>query len=392
MKQSKPGKPERKPIPKRTTPLGEDISDTTLQRKRAQLVTLPFQPQTENARGKLLVDLAGLYWRRGEYSPSVDVWQQLLKMAEAGGDPEFLAKVHSTLSATYAHSGDSTTAITHAKRALVYDPHSMEAMFALGLAYDHAGDYPNAIRWWQRLLLSHPELQHVYDSLGSIYARQGDYGEAERFLQKALAMDPTEDTTLNELGNLYVTLGRYQEAQDLFKKAMRLDPKRASASNNLGNCYLRMGRIEDARRAYEQRVQMRPEDALWANIGLGIIYRSFPSEKALAKSKAYFEQALDIYAGQQARLLTGRLIEHEVRRALTLTGLDDREGWALWSALMNNPDIHHVGPGPWDDWLFCLRLLARGHKPPAHIQEIIELVEQRHTRDQSDSDNTTAPE
>ena len=373
-------KSQRPPLRKRTTPSGEDISDHVLQRKRGELVTLPMHPATENKRGKLLVDLAGLYWKRGDFSPALEVWQQLLKMAEAEKNAEFQAKIHAVLALTQAHNGETSKAVEHAQRALLFDPHSKEALFALGLAYDYNGEYPKAIEWLQRLQRMEPDLQHVYQAMGSIYMRWGKFAEAEQYLRQAVSLEPNDDVALNELGNFYVSVRRYQEAQELFKKAMRLDPKMSSAYNNLGNCYLRMGKFDEARKLYEKRVQIRPEDALWACIGLGILYRSFPGEKAFAQSKRWFDQALTIHASKEARLLTGRLAEHDVRRALILTGLDDPEGLSLWSTLMANTELQYVGLGVWDDWLFALRLLADCHRPPAQVQQIIPLVEEQFQR------------
>jgi len=367
-------KSQRPPLRKRTTPSGEDISDYVLQRKRGELITLPIHPATENQRGKLLVDIAGLYWKRGDFAPALDVWQQLLKMAEAEKNGEFQAKIHAVLALTHAHNGAPVKAVEHAQRALISDPYSKEALFAMGLACDYNGEYAKAIEWLQRLQKQEPDLPHVYQAMGSIYMRWGKFAEAEQHLRQALTLEPNDDVALNELGNFYVSAHRYQEAQELFKKAMRLDPKMSSAYNNLGNCYLRMGKFDDARKLYEKRVQVRPEDALWACIGLGILYRSFPGDKALAQSKRWFEQALTIHASKEARLLTGRLAEHDVRRALILTGLDDPEGLAVWSTLMTNEELQYVGLGVWDDWLFALHLLADSHRPPMQVQQIIPLV------------------
>lgn len=374
MNTNKPQRPPRSPLPKQTTPSGEDISDGMLQRKRTELITLPLHPVTENQRSKVLVDLAGLYWKRGDFAPALDVWQQLLKMAEAEKNTEFQAKIHAVLALTHAHNGASAKAVEHAQRALIFDPHSKEALFAMGLACDFNGDYAKAIEWLQRLQKQDPDFHHVYEAMGSIYMRWGRAAEAEQSLRHALTLAPEEDVTLNELGNFYVSVGRYPEAQELFKKAIRLKPQMASAYNNLGNCYLRMGKLDEARRLYEKRVQVRPADALWACIGLGILYRIFLGDKALAQSQRWFNQALAIYAGKEARLLSGRLIEHDVRHALILTGLDDPEGLPLWTALMANAELNHVGRGSWDDWLFCLRLLADCQRPPAQVQQIIPLV------------------
>lgn len=379
MKQQKPGKSVYKPMRKRTTPYGEDISDGALQRKRTELITLPFQPATENQRGKLLVDLAALYWKRGDFAPALDLWQQLLKLAEADQNPAFQARIHAVLALTHAHNGAAAKAVEHAQRALLFDPFSKEALFAMGLACDYNGDYAQAVAWLARLQQQEPALPHAYEAMGSIYMRWGKFAEAEQQLRHALALAPTDEVTLNELGNLYVSLGRYQEAQELFKKAIQLEPKQASAYNNLGNCYLRMGKTEDARRLYEKRVQLRPEDALWACIGLGILYRTFTGEKAPVRSQQWFTQALTIHSSGEARLLTGRLIEHEVRRALILTGLDDAEALPLWLALMANPEIQYVGRGSWEDWLFCLRLLAGCQRPPAPVAAIIALTEEQFT-------------
>lgn len=350
---------------------GADEHD--LQQARLKLLTLPKHPATENARSRALVDLASIYWRTGDYVAAVAVWQQQIKVAEAQGDKTALAMLHAALAGTYAHSGDATKAIETAKQALIYDPRNLQALYALSMAYDAAGDYDNSLRWARRLLTFAPDFQMAYEQIGGIYCRLGDFAQAEKYLRRALELDPKSITGLNELGNMYIAQARYTEALAQFDAAQRAHRDEPNSHNNRGNCYLHMGRLAEARRSYEQRIKLYPADAFSAHIGMGVIERQDPTPQARERSDAHFRRALEIHASKEARLLA-RLLEHEARRALALTGLGDEQALVVWQAVLADPQLASVGPGACKDWLFVAEKLAHCPHPPPRIAEIVALL------------------
>lgn len=368
---------------KRTTFDGRDISDAHLERVRLQLVMLPQGPMGDRQRKQILLELATVYWARNEYPAALSVWQQLLKIVDEEKDPVFQGMALAAIAVCYAHSGDADVAIEHAQRALVFNPHNAEALLAMGIAYDFAGDYANALLWLERLIRYHPTFQQAYVFLGAIFVRLAQYDVAETHFKKAAELgdgqrqsqdwSQDDESALNGLGNMYIMQGRYEEADKVFKKLINRYPDRPLTYNNLGNCYLHMGRLQDAKRTYEKRVRMRPDDALWTVIGLGLIYGTIPKERALARSKGYFQKAHDIFESQQARMLAGRLIEHDALGAIALIGLDSADALSAWEAIMTNPDSQLVGPGMWSEWLFTLSMLADGVQPPTCIQTAIAL-------------------
>ncbi len=363
----------------RTTSDGRDISDAYLERLRLQVVMLPQTPATRHQRQQLLVELADVYWSRNEYPSAIAVWQQVLKSAQTAGDQNYLGRVLATLALCYAHSGDAEAAIEPAKRALVFNPHNSEALMAMGVAYDVAGDFDNTALWLARLVRYHPTFQQAYMLLGALHVRLAQYDVAESYFKKAATLGegqawPEDDeTALNGLGNMYIMQGRYEEAHKLFRKTISRYPDRPLTYNNLGNCYMHMGRLQDAKRIYEKRVRMRPDDALWAVIGLGLIYRTFPTEKALARSNDYLQQARNIFESQHARKLAGRLVEYEALGAFALIGLDAVDALGAWEVIMTDADSQNIGPGMWAEWLFILTILAASPQPPTCIQAAIAL-------------------
>lgn len=353
-----------------------EYSEAALAQTRLQLVMMPLNDATRRDRAGVLIQLASIYWRQGKYPEATNVWRQVIELARQDGNRDALGTAYAALATTYAHSGDTLNALQYAKQGLAYSPHNVILMYTLANAFDFAGDDANAFSWLRRALTQDPGFQIAYEHLGRIHFRRGEFDAAEKFLRKALELEPDSTVALNELGNMYVTLQRYDEALQQFHLARRYEPDNPTAYNNIGNCYLRMGKFDDARRWFEQRVKMKPVDALSAYIGLGLIFRRLPGEKARAQSDAHFRSALEVHQGEKARLLGGRLIEHDARRALALTALDGTEGLAAWLAVLDHPEFPIVGPGPRSDWQFGLEVLAHAPQPPAAIGKILALLAQ----------------
>jgi tetratricopeptide (TPR) repeat protein len=358
-----------------------EFSDAMLQQVRTQLVMLPLHERTRRERGRLLSHLAGIYWRQGKYREAINVWQQVIEIARQENDREILATAYSALATTYAHSGDSESAVRYAKQGLAYSPHNVKLMYALALAFDFAGDEQNTLTWLRRAITQDPAFQIAYEQLGRLHFRRGRFGEAEQFLHKALELDPISTVGLNELGNLYVAWKRFEEAFVQFHRARELEPDNPTAYNNIGNAYLRMGKLDEARRWFERRVQIKPADALSAHLGLGVIYRTLPGDKAARQSAEHFHQVLVVHASDKARLLSDRILEHDARRALALTGLDDPETLTAWQAVVTHPDLPQIGPGPRSDWLHSLTLLAQAPNPPREVETVLALLRTKFERD-----------
>ncbi len=368
--------------PKQTPPEKHkdmDISDGALQQARMKVLMLPQNAMFNRQRGRALTDLASIYWKRLEFDEAISIWKQLINMSHQENDRAALGLSYAALATTYSQKGEYLLAIENAKKALAYEPNVPTVMHMLGSAYDAAGDDDNAFLWWRRLIKQHPTFQFTYEMIGGLHFRRGEFVEAEKFLLKALELEPESDVGINELGNMYVTLGRYEEALARFRDAMRLHPDSASAYNNAGNCYMKMGRYEESRRMYLKRIEVRARDALSAHIGLGMISRLEPTPKALEASVRYFQRGLEIYKSGKARLLA-RIIEHEARGAIILTGLSDPSCVEVWQTLLQNSEIAKVGVGPVIDWRFSVDLMRKSPHPPAQIEEVAQILAARYDR------------
>jgi tetratricopeptide (TPR) repeat protein len=351
-----------------------EFSEAALQRTRMQLMLLPPGEATQRQRNRLLVDLAHIYWRQHNYPAAINAWRQVIDAARKEDDRDILGTAYTALATTYAHSGDTDNAVHFAKQGLAYSPHNVNLMYGLANAYDFAGDIDNAFRWVRRAITQDASFQMAYELLGRLHFRRGEYALAEQYLEKALELDDESTVAMNELGNMYTVMRRYQEALALFHRARRAEPHNPTAHNNIGYCYMRMGKLDEAKRWFDQRVKMKPDDALSAQIGLGLVVRSLPGANALAQSEYHFRQGIEIHKSQKARLLGSRLIEHDARRALALTGLDGAQGLAAWQEVAAQPAFGLVGPGPLSDWQIGLRLLADSPFPPTYLDEIASLI------------------
>lgn len=369
--------PKRPPISPKQSQRSDfdesEFNDAALQQARLRLLMLPHNEALLTERMQAISQLASIYWRRNQFDEAIALWEQLIEQARRHNNTTILAICYASLATTHSQKGDHDAAILNAKRALVYDAAHPTVLLMLGSAFDAKGDDASAFLWWRRLLKLNPTFQQTYEYLGSLHFRRGEFVEAERYLLKALELEPDSDTGLNELGNMYITIERFDDALLLLKKAQRLYPTSGSAFNNMGNCYLKMGCYEEARRLFEKRIQLRTNDALAANIGLGLIYRLQPDSQSLEKSKQHFRRALEIHASKTAMLLT-RLIEHDARRALSLVGLGDPACVSAWRELLVNPQIRSVGVGPIKDWRSSMALLQRSPQPPLGVDEVAALL------------------
>jgi tetratricopeptide (TPR) repeat protein len=232
----------------------------------------------------------------------------------------------------------------------------------------------------ERLLAELPETREtaaaradLHYTLGGLYTWDRKQGEAlEHFRAAHELAERLEDTqrqvwSLNGLGIVYADLGRHEEAIAAYRRAIDLDPEYASPHNNLGDTYLQLGRLEEARAESQERVHLSPDDALSAQVSLGIIARHRGDDEQATR---HFRRAVATWDRAQQRKLQSpfALLEN---KALALLGLGrpDEAVATLREALAQRL------PGDSIDF-YCYDLLAESPDPPAGLDEMVALLQE----------------
>jgi len=299
--------------------------------REALLADLPEADETLAARAELQFTLGGLYWAGRQYERAVESFSAALEGAIRTGNERLEVWCYNGLGNVYAGLGRQEEAIAAFQRAIELDP-----------------------------TLAAPR-----NGLGAVYAGLGRQEEAIAAYRRAIELDPTDAYPHNGLGTVYRALGRQEEAIAAYQRAIELDPTLATPHNNLGDEYLQLGRLEEAEAEFQERTRLSPDDALSAEVCLGVIARHRGDNEAAAR---HFERALAIWdTGWQRRLQSpAGLLEN---KALALLGLG-RPQEAL-AALRQALDQRL--PGETIDF-YIYDLLAAASESPAGLEEMMALL------------------
>ena len=155
------------------------------------------------------------------------------------------------------------------KRALLLDPHLVEAYRGLANAYKHQEDYPNAIATLQEGIRQNPITGSVTSESGWqgdsrmwlrleiawVYEQAGQLQEAENTLQDCLQLDPFFWQATRTLARLWLKTGLRAEADVLLAKFFELrkgDKGRWDFNYNLSRMSRDIGAVYEESRDYEK--------------------------------------------------------------------------------------------------------------------------------------------
>ena len=152
-----------------------------------------------------------------------------------------------------------------------------------------------------------------------------------------------------------------------YQRAIELDPQDAYPHNGLAACYLQLGRLKEAEAEFREEVRLSPDDALSAEVCLGVISRHQGQDETAAQ---HFERALALWdtAWRQRLQTPAGLLEG---KACALLGIG-RPQEAL-TALRQALDQQL--PGDTIDF-YLYDLLAEAPNPPAGLEEFVALLQE----------------
>jgi type IV pilus assembly protein PilF len=188
--------------------------------------------------------------------------------ANEPGDPARRAAVRMELAGLYFQRGQHDTALGEIRQALAAKPDLPEAYSLRGLVLSAMGDRAGAEESFQRALQLAPADANTMHNFGWFLCQSNRHPEAEAQFQRALAQPTYRDSTRTQLamGVCQARAGRWAEAERTLSRSYELDPGNPVTAYNLAEVLLRRGQLERAR-FYARRVNSVPEQvtaqSLW---------------------------------------------------------------------------------------------------------------------------------
>ena len=190
------------------------------------------------------------------------------RQANEPGDPDRRARVRLELAGLYFGRGQHSTALEEIRVALAAKPDMPEAFGLQGLVHASMGDKRLAEASFQRALQLAPadgNNMHIY---GWFLCQEGRFPEAEQFFDKAMDQPQYRDVvrTLLAKGVCQARAGRWTDAERTLSRSYELDPANPVTAFSLAEVLLRRGELERAR-FYVRRINSLPDQvtaqSLW---------------------------------------------------------------------------------------------------------------------------------
>jgi len=164
-------------------------------------------------------------------------------------DPERRAVLRLELASLYFSRGQTTTALDEVQQALEARPDLPGAHTLRGLIYASLGDNRRSEDSFKRALEISPSDGDAMHNFGWVLCQQQRFTEADALFDRALAQPRYRDLVKTHLaqGVCLARAGRWAEAERSLARSYELDPANPMTAFNLSEVLLRRGELERAR-------------------------------------------------------------------------------------------------------------------------------------------------
>jgi tetratricopeptide (TPR) repeat protein/capsular polysaccharide biosynthesis protein len=143
-------------------------------------------------------------------------------------------------------------------KAIALKPDYAQAYFYLALIAETEGDNKQAIAHYEKAILYRINNQEAYNNIGYLLQREKKFAEALKYYQQGLEYDPLWPGIYNNMGYLFWQQEQSDQALIYLTRALKLDPNLAIAHYNLALVWLKQSNYSEAVRCFEQVIRLEP--------------------------------------------------------------------------------------------------------------------------------------
>ena len=289
----------------RTNRREAEDAEAVLSQREALLTELPAGEESNSARGKLLLTMGILNWRKGEFEKAEEQLNEALRIASRMGNNQFEAECFNALALiksstdridgaieAYKHAielapehvfvwnnlgtlcaqvGRSDEAMIAFRKALQANPRDAVAWNGLANLHSKLGYSDDAIKAYRRAIQYTPGLAQPWCGLGDVQAKLGRADEAAKCYRKAIQLNANYVAPWIRLGQLLASQDQHREAVKAYQQALALDPRNSKVWNDLGTVHLNAESLDEAAEAFSKAIELDRANG-WAYGNLALAY------------------------------------------------------------------------------------------------------------------------
>ncbi len=245
-----------------------DDTDARISLRESLLTDLPRGEEASSIRANLLLTLAVLNWRKGDFETADEQLQEALQIAAKLQDAWFEAECFNALALIRASTERIEEAIDAYRQAIQLAPDQVFAWNNLGNLCAKIGRHDEAMLAFQKAIDGNAEDPIAWNGLGSLHFKIGRVDDAITAYRKAIQYLPSFAQPWTGLGDVYASMDQLDEAVPAYHKAIELNHQYVTPWIRLGVLFTKQRRFPEAIKAYKGALALDPNNsALWNDLG-----------------------------------------------------------------------------------------------------------------------------
>ncbi len=199
------------------------------------------------------IEMAGVFYQRGQYAQAERVCRQVIAARPAQAD------AHNILGVTIAAGGGFEQAEESIRRAIKLNPSAPSYHANLGEILRQAGKKTEALAVLTEAIRLDPDNAQSLNNLGILHYEMRKFKESVEYYRRALKARPNMTEALNNLGNALRMVGDIDGAMNAYQDALVSRERYPEAYNNLGTLLQQDKKFDEAEHAFRKAIQQKPQ-------------------------------------------------------------------------------------------------------------------------------------
>ena len=302
-------------INERAAIISRNNLDSAIVLSESALNLIPGSSQQAKILKADQLNLIGDYYdSKGNFTISMDYFQQELVLRKKIKNKYKLAKLYGNIGLSYLNQGDYPNSLDFLFKALKlnerlkHKPGILVNLGNIGIVYDYLGEFDKSLEFYEKtlelakLLKQKHSISTQYGNIGIIHSRLKNYEKAREYFHDAIKIDSNLNDVqaicrnLGNIGQTYVEIGDYEKALKFNFQSLEISQnnklKFYEAVNyaNLGNVFIEMKKFKEAEESLLKGIDISREINS-RDLSMSILdLLSYNFESA-----GHFEKAFDFY-------------------------------------------------------------------------------------------------